>query len=232
MFYRTVHRENVYRLPIGEMTRPTKNLAHLAGIPVVNPFAEKAAGPASRASVPTEDELLNGLWSTDPGDEPDVVASEATDLSDLWMDRVARETGEMLPSSVDLESIWMNEIASETGSTVANTSDEITFDDFDMDAELAQHRGAPTAGRFRVDQPPPRIQVGQAGRFAVMAEAREVTTRREVAPARQTGVGSLSEFRATRAARQATPAPKRSTMADLAEYASRPTSYHHLVNDD
>lgn len=206
------------------------------------------------------DAALASLWSTE-GTEEDIgpVASGEPNLEALWMGNVARETG-MDPSAMpNLQSIWMNEIMTAQGTTVANRQDEITFDN-DLDAEIATYpQGGRSARAFSVMAPPPRapitgprVQVGQSGRFAVMAESETVMTRTAarsqafeqgraqmgrplpmVVPYTQRGGGSIQDFREARAQREAAaPAPRQSAFERTAEYASRPTAYQRLMSDD
>lgn len=218
-------------------------------------YTRTANAPAASLPVST----LESLWSTEPTDEdftagPARTAAEPQ-LEALWMGRVAQETGMDAP---DLSSLWMSEIATPQGTTASSSSNEITFDN-DLDAEIATYpQGGRSAAAFSVMAPPPRssvngprVQVGQVGRFAVMAESETFMTRtaaREqafdqgrsqmgpplpmVVP-RSYSVQNFRDVREQRAAATVQPQPRTTSALQRAgEYSSRPTAYQRLMSDD
>jgi hypothetical protein len=212
------------------------------------------------------DGALEALWSTESSEaDMDILGSTRTaaaapaadaNLEALWMGRVARETGMDPTDAPSLDALWMNEIQN---NRTASGGNDISFDS-DMDSEIASYpQGGGSARPFSVMAPPPRapisgprVQIGQAGRFAVMAESETVMTRTAarttaeaqgrasmgaplpiVVPYMQRG-GSVQNFRDARAAAQASAPPVRreSAIDRAAAYTSRMTSYQHLMSDD
>lgn len=239
------------------------SLDHLASIPVVNPFAPRTArSPATprpalnlpRVQSPqsmadfvnhmfmagsdprlVSDNVLEGMWSTDPGGDIDVAAGgpvpDDNGLSALWADQVAQDTGEVIGSQGDLDSIWMREISSPSGSTVANTLDEIEFEvDFetDIDAELAQAPSQRTASRMYRAPSRPEPQQRRPPNRDVLSR-NEAVTRAQERMAREPDSRPMPTAGSRPIAR---PRPSESVMTRTAQVANRPTSYDQLMSDD
>jgi hypothetical protein len=164
-------------------------------------------------------ESLQGLWNTEGAEEllDPSYGSSSGNLDSIWAQEAAEERQVMA-------AMGMSRMAS---------NNEISFDN-EMDAELAGYRPpqrAPIGG--------PRIQVGQAGRYPVVTEAprpaRQMMSREE---ARQIAQSRLPpSFREQVAERQAAgrPAPvevRPSALARATEYASKPSAWDHLRDDD
>jgi len=185
------------------------------------------------------------MLSTGPTNSRTASSSDAVDiesLQGLWNTEGAEAL--LDPSyragSGDLDSIWAEQAAEEREtlaamSRTASTSNEISFDN-DMDSELATYSEPPRRD-YRAARPQPRspiegprVQVGQAGRFAVVAEAPEV-------PITPRPVNTVQSFRQQVLDREAKglPAPverRPSALERAAEYASKPSAWSRLMDDD